>query len=149
MESNRPFAKPAIFEIFDQGHPGGAETVADALGVEVESRFGPRDETPLSILAKGEDGALLGGLMGASHWRWLYVQRLWVAKPWRGLGLGRRLLKEAEAQAQLRGCVGLYLDTFDEAAATFYERNGFERCGRIDEFPPGASRIYLMKRLTS
>jgi GNAT superfamily N-acetyltransferase len=145
MGSKEPFAKPPILEIFDSEQSPGARAVAEALGAEMASRFGSRDEIPLTILAKDAAGALIGGLDGFTHWRWLYVQRLWIGKPWRGQGLGRRLLNEAEAQARARDCVGVYLDTFDEGAAEFYRRCGFERFGRIDDFPPGASRIFLMK----
>jgi GNAT superfamily N-acetyltransferase len=147
MDSKHPFGKSPTFEIFDRDEAPGAEILAEALGAEIASRFGQREEKPLVILAKDEAGALIGGLHGVTHWRWLYVRRLWVTEAWRGQGLGRRLLNEAEAQARSRNCVGLYLDTFDEAAEKFYRQSGFERFGRIDNFPPGASRMFLMKRL--
>ena len=147
MESNIPFEKRLTFEIFDrEGAPEIAQ-VADALRAEVALRFGPRGETPLTIVAKDESGAIIGGLDGASHWRWVYVRRFWLAPAWRGQGLGRRLLQEAEAEGRARSCVGVYLDTFDERTAAFYEHCGFAQFGRIDDFPPGASRIFLMKRL--
>ena len=47
----------------------------------------------------------------------------------------------------LPGCVGVYLDTFEESAAAFYESRGFVRNGRIENFPPGAARIFLSKAL--
>ena len=117
------------------------------LGVEVGDRLGPRDERPFSILARDGSGAVVAGLNGVSHWRWLYVRHLYVAPGWRGQGLGGRLLAEAEQAARARGCVGVYLDTFEESAAVFYERRGFVRHGRIENFPVGAARIFLSKAL--
>src|SRR5208282_1581289 len=100
-----------------------------------------------AIVARDADGALVAGLNGVSHWRWLYVRHFFVEPGWRGRGLGRRLLARAEQAARARGCVGVYLDTFEEGAAIFYERCGFARCGRIENFPLGAARIFLRKAL--
>jgi GNAT superfamily N-acetyltransferase len=147
MGNDIPFDKLLTFEIFDHDETPERAHIADALGAEVAARFGPRNETPLIIIAKGKSDAVLGGLEGASHWRWLYICRLWVTPAYRGRRLGRRLLQEAEAQARARSCVGVYLDTFDERAAAFYEQCGFSRFGCINDFPPGASRIFLLKQL--
>jgi hypothetical protein len=50
-------------------------------------------------------------------------------------------------EARARQCLGLYLDTFDPGAVTFYEQCGFLRFGQIDGFPPGHMRTFLSKRL--
>lgn len=122
-----------------------AAKVADELGRHVAARFGPRDEAPLHVFAY--DGAkLVGGLNGVTHWRWLYVRQLWVENEHRGKGLGADLLTRAEAQARARDCLGAYIDTFEAEVAAFYERRGFIRFGAIDDFPPGARRIFLVRR---
>jgi GNAT superfamily N-acetyltransferase len=141
-------AQQAVLDVikFDLG---AAETqeIAERLGAEIAARFGPRAEQPLSILARRADGAVVAGLNGVSHWCWLYVRHFFVEPGWRGQGLGRRLLAQAEQAARSRGCVGVYLDTFGEGAAVFYERCGFARCGRIENFAQGATRIFLAKAL--
>jgi ribosomal protein S18 acetylase RimI-like enzyme len=70
-----------------------------------------------------------------------------VEKSERGRGLGRRLMAEAERLAKERGCVGVYVDTFDPRAAAFYENLGFTRAGEIDGLPPGHSRFFYRKSL--
>jgi len=129
--------------------PGNrAAQLASSLAAEIAAQFGPREERPLSIAAyDGEKVA--GGLNGATHWGWCYIRHFWVRQEWRRRGLGARLLAEAEGVAQARGCVGLYVDTFDAGASAFYERAGFEIFGRIDGFPPGHARRFLMKRLAT
>jgi predicted N-acetyltransferase YhbS len=94
---------------------------------------------------------LIGGLNGAEHWKWLYIRQLWVRDDHRGQGLGLKLMRLAESDAVTRGCQGMYIDTFDEKTASFYEhRCGFIRCGEIVNFPPGnAARVYLKKELIS
>jgi GNAT superfamily N-acetyltransferase len=120
--------------------------VAARLGAEIAARFGPREETPLSIAFRGEDGALVGGLNGVTHWRWLYIRQLWVAPAQRGQGLAPRLMAEAEKAARARGAIGAYIDTFDPRVARFYERLGYKRSGEIEDFPAGGRRRYLSKR---
>jgi GNAT superfamily N-acetyltransferase len=148
MDSEGSFAKTPALEFFETDGAPGVAAIEEALASEIATRFGPRDEEPFAIIARS-GGAPVGGLEGVTHWRWLYVRRLWVETQWRGKGLGRRLMAEAEARARLRLCVGAYVDTFDEGAANFYRKCGFQQCGRIEHFPPGAKRIFLMKYLSS
>lgn len=132
--------------VFSGTDHSGAAMVASSLAAEVTADFGPRDETPLSIIARAGD-AVVGGLNGSTHWGWCYIRHLWVRDDWRRGGLGHRLLVHAETEARARGCAGLYVDTFNEGAVTFYERAGFARFGRIEGFPPEHARTFLMKRL--
>jgi ribosomal protein S18 acetylase RimI-like enzyme len=138
---------PVSIALFDDTENSGAKHVAASLAAEIVAGFAPRDELPLSIVASAGD-AVVGGLNGSTHWGWCYIRQLWVQADWRRQGLGQRLLAEAEARARARRCVGLYVDTFDPHAAAFYERAGFERFGRIEDFPPGHARTFLHKRLT-
>jgi GNAT superfamily N-acetyltransferase len=140
--------KPLILVSRDSADDDGPAFVSDSLGAEIAARFGPRAETPLSILAY-EGEILVGGLNGVTHWRWCYIRHFWVERSWRGRGVGQWLLAQAEAQARARDCIGLYLDTFDPGATRFYERHGFERFGQINDFPPGFARMFLFKRLPS
>lgn len=132
--------------VFSDTDNSGAAAVASSLAAEVAADFGPRDETPLSIVARTGD-TVVGGLNGSNHWGWCYIRHLWVDADWRRRGLGNRLLDEAEAEARVRGCAGLYVDTFNEGAVALYERAGFVRFGRVEGFPPGHARTFLMKRL--
>lgn len=142
MRSKETFLRGPTFEI---GTAESAE-VAAHLGAEIAARFGPRDEAPLSIALRDGDGALIAGLNGVTHWRWLYIRHLWVAEPLRGGGLARRMMEEAEGRARDRGAIGAYIDTFDARVAGFYERLGYRRAGEIADFPLGGSRVFLSKR---
>jgi len=144
--TEKPSAEKLSIIIRREGDERGAARVAEALGAEVAARFGPRNETPLSIHAYDAD-VLVGGLEGSTHWRWCYVRQLWVAASWRGRGVGRLLLARAETEARARYCLGLYLDTFDASAEKFYESCGFRVFGQIDDFPPGHTRRFLIKKL--
>lgn len=142
MTKKQPIEKPTL-----EVESAECAEVAARLGAEVAARFGPREEAPLSIALRDGAGALIGGLNGVSHWRWLYIRHLWVAETARGRGLGRQLMAAAESAARARGCIGVYIDTFDPRVADFYARAGFARVGEIAEFPPGGRRIFLSRRL--
>ena len=59
---------------------------------------------PLSVYARDEAGAVIGGLTAETQGNWLSVEWLWVADTQRGSGLGGRLMRAAEHEAQARGC---------------------------------------------
>ena len=59
------------------------------------------------------------------------VKRVYILSRFRGAGLGRRLMQEAEIYARGRGVRKLLLGVYkgNEAAISFYERLGYKRVG--------------------
>jgi GNAT superfamily N-acetyltransferase len=146
MTANAGAEKAPDIRVVD-GAPDDAARVSQALGAEIAERFAPPETAPLSILAY-ENDALVGGLTGVIHWRWLYIRHFWINERARGRGLGRALIERARTTMEARGGAGVYLDTFDTGAATFYERCGFRRFGAIADFPPGHQRVFLCMNLS-
>ena len=101
----------------------------------------------LSVVARDEAGAVVGGLLGETNVGWLFVAALWVAESYRGRGIGSALLAKAEREARRRKCLGVYLDTFSFQARPFYERLGYQLFGTLPDCPPGGAKYYLYKRL--
>ncbi len=65
-----------------------------------------------------------------------------------GLGLGARLLAEAERTARTeRACTRSRLETWDFQAPGFYRRQGYEEIGRVADYPPGVTEFILVKEL--
>jgi ribosomal protein S18 acetylase RimI-like enzyme len=124
-----------------------AQLIHEALRIEIESQVGPSKRQGLTLVFHSKSGDLQAGLRGFSHWQWLYISHLWVSPEARSKGLGAKLIVEAESEARKRGCLGLYVDTFDEGAASFYRRQGFNEVGRIENFPVGRARIFLSKAI--
>lgn len=81
------------------------------------------------------------------------IAKMMTAPAFRGRGLARALLIEAERQAALRGRTLLVLDTAEqEGAAGLYEKAGFIRVGAIPDFalkPHGGltATLLYVKRL--
>jgi len=61
----------------------------------------------------------------------LEIKRVYLLHRFRGNGLGRRLMQEAEKSARARGFMRLLLGVYarNKAAIAFYERLGFHRVG--------------------
>jgi GNAT superfamily N-acetyltransferase len=110
-----------------------------------EACAGPASARELAVFARRGD-EIVAAVVGITHWNWFSIRYVWVAEPLRRQGLGRRLVLAAEREARLRGCDHVHLDTFRFQALPFYERLGYSVFGRVEDFPPGHSRIYLQKR---
>lgn len=129
----------------DQPTSEELSTILQGLIAFNEQQAGPASARELAVIAR-QDGEIVGGLTGMTHWKWLHIRFLWVAEKCRGSGLGTRLLKAAEAEAISRGCEHAHLDTFSFQAQPFYARFGYEEFGRLEDFPAGCARIFLQKR---
>ena len=99
------------------------------------------------ILAK-ENTEIKGGLLGQVYYKGMHVQLLWVDEALRKSGVGSSLLKKAEDLARESSCTLIYLDTFSFQAPKFYEKLGFQIFGKIENFPEGYTRYFLVKRLS-
>jgi GNAT superfamily N-acetyltransferase len=109
-----------------------------------EPMLGPRDVRPIGVFARS-DGRLEGGLVGETGRGMLYIDLLWVRPERRGAGLGSRLLRMAEAEAEARACNGVWLDTYDYQARPFYERHGYAVFGELGGFANGHVRFFMSK----
>ncbi|HYW31859.1 MAG TPA: GNAT family N-acetyltransferase [Gemmatimonas sp.] len=123
------------------------ETVIRGLRQFNTDFIGEPNMQSVQILLRDEHDAVVGGLLGHSVYRWMFIAKLWVSADVRGGGLGSNLLKTAEEEARRRDCLGMYLDTFEYQARPFYERHGFVLFGTLDGYPPGYRQFYLAKHL--
>jgi hypothetical protein len=74
---------------------------------------------------KSGHGTVVGGFYGATMWRWLMIDGLWIDASLRGQGLGKNSFSQRSPkpspEAITRGCLGSWLGTFDFQARDFYE----------------------------
>jgi GNAT superfamily N-acetyltransferase len=141
-----------IFDIVLTESPSAADREAVLKGLLAfnDAATGPTGWRPLAVLVKDPaTGQTLGGLTGASFHGWLFIELLWLPEPLRRAGLGARLMRQAEAEATRRGCLGVWLDTYSFQARGFYEKLGYTLFGTLDDAPPGHQRFYLQKRLSA
>lgn len=101
----------------------------------------------LAFAIRDPQGQPVGGLWGRTGWGWLTIELIFVPEALRGKGMATRLIGLAEDEARARQCHSAWLDTLNPEALALYERLGYSRFGELKDFPVGASRTFLQKRL--
>jgi GNAT superfamily N-acetyltransferase len=101
----------------------------------------------LCFVLEDPEGEIVGGVIGAVYWNWLYINLMWVREDLRGQGFGRLLLARIETEGHSRGAKHAYLDTFSFQAPAFYKKFGYKVFGRLKNFPDGHTRFFLSKTL--
>jgi GNAT superfamily N-acetyltransferase len=96
---------------------------------------------------KNEAGEVIAGFSGHTWGGCCEISNLWVDKHHRGQGLGKTILRAAEAEALCRGCTQVVLTTHSFQAPEFYERLGYERRHEIEDRPKGYANIVFVKAL--
>ncbi len=116
--------------------------------VAFNKRFkGAQSWRELTLSFKDKKGKVIAGLNGYSDWGWLFVKLLWVSEDYRQYGLGKRLMAAAEKEARKRKCTDIWLDTFGFQAPKFYQKLGYRKFGKLDNYPKGYSRYFMTKKL--
>lgn len=141
--------KPPIIEIIaDNPAPDIKEVIDAALtAYNAEMRaFAPEPSDFAIALRDPENGEVVGGLYAVDGYGWALILLLVVPARYRGLGLGTRLLAEAETIARARGYIGLWLDTFEFQARPFYEKQDFALFGELEGGNGATPRYFLKKK---
>ena len=123
------------------------KTIIKELIAFNEAKAGTGNSEDILITAKLDNGTLVGGLIGYTHWNWVFVSALWVSEKFRGRNFGTQLLIRAEQIGRDRGCDRIHLDTFEFQALGFYQKHGFETFGTLDHYPGNYRRFFLWKEL--
>jgi GNAT superfamily N-acetyltransferase len=137
----------APLTILDAPDRRDVEYLEDSLAAWNMAHTGILDGRELAIFVRDDGGEIIAGLYGWTWGRCCEIRTLWVEEPWRGRGLGTRLMAAAEAEARVRGAVQMVLSTHSFQAPEFYRRLGFEDVGAIEDYPEGYRHIFMRKRL--
>lgn len=110
-------------------------------------KAGDNQAKQVCFILYGPNQEIAGGLIGETHWGWLFINLMFVKEELRGRGYGHSLLTLAEDEARKLGAKNVYLDTFSFQAPDFYKKHGYQIFGELKEFPVGYNRYYLTKQL--
>jgi GNAT superfamily N-acetyltransferase len=110
------------------------------------SKASTYDSKRICVVAK-ENGEEIGGLIGEMQWDWFSIDLMFLKDGYRGKGIGKAVLAEAERLARRCGATHAYLDTFSFQAFDFYRKSGYAPFGALDDFPAGHRRYYMKKDL--
>ena len=129
--------------------PGRSEwmTIGQGIGAYNAQQAGDDSSTPLCFVLRDAEGTIVGGVLGETHYDWLYVNLMWIRADLRDRGFGAQLLTMAEDEARKRGATHAYLDTFSFQAPGFYKKQGYREFGKLEHFPGKHTRYFLCKDL--
>jgi GNAT superfamily N-acetyltransferase len=106
---------------------------------------GEEEDCPVAAFVRDIHGGVQGGIEANIYWDGVEIKLLWITEAYRKRGLGSRLLAEIETIARSKGAVVGFLKTV--AAREFYERNGYEVYGVLEDRPIGSKLFHMKKRL--
>lgn len=114
----------------------------------VNSRMHLPDESEDKIFLihlRNDDGNLMAGILANAYWDGLEIDILWVNEKHQNKGLGKRLLSRAEQYGKEQGAVIAFLKTVE--AKGFYEKQGYQVFGVLEDRPKGSLLYHMKKRL--
>lgn len=141
----------ATYDIALEAEPKPSDITAVVKGLAEFNQAHTGGAMPQHLLATVRDGqgAVVGGLFGATYLGWLQIHSVWLPDGLRGRDYGTRLMAIAEGEALRRGCAHVFLETYSFQALPFYEKCGYSVVSQLPDFPPGGARYALTKALPS
>ena len=136
-----------VLTLAEKRDPQAEAVVTGGLADYNRGTFGRVDTCTLDVLARDDDGEIVGGLLGRSSLGLFFLDLFYLPPKLRRGGLGSRMIALAEDEARRRGCTAAFVYTVTFQAPDFYERHGYRRFGEIACPPDGATRIFVTKAL--
>ena len=131
----------------DSPDPADVDVVKQGLDAHDASQGAVVDWVPLALFARDSDSVVIAGLTASTYWEYLYVGRLWTDQRFRNMGIGSRLLADAEQEARRRGCHAVHLMTGSFNALPFYQKRGYTIFGVLTDMPTGHTQYFMTKSL--
>ncbi len=104
---------------------------------------------PYRLVIRDEKNVIIAGILTKIYLNSMHVELLWINQSYRKMGLGTKLLAEAEQTAIKNGCTFIYLDTFSFQAIDFYKKHCYEVFAVLCDFPDDIKQYYLRKKFNS
>lgn len=140
----RSFAVNITFMIRIDDREESAELIRSHLREYNRAFF--TDSEDINIVDE-EDGVFRGGLAACRDFDTLYIEYLTVDPAFRGKGVGRELIKEAERVAAIKGARRIRLMTYSFQAPGFYEKMGFRKEFSVSPAFGGYDEYHFVKEV--
>jgi len=138
------------FSITDDVTEAEMNIVHAGLGRYVDEQIGnKRDGIGIKLVIRDSTDDVIGGLLAFTTMRNLVVELVWLDERYRGRGLGRKLILEAERIAQEHGCIAVQASALSFQSPGFFRRMGYTVFGMSDGYPDPVKEYYLIKRFGS
>ncbi len=138
------------FTISEDKSEEAMKILGEGLGGYVEEHVGEiLQKYPgirIKLVVKDDDGQVIGGFNGFTALGTLHVEQIWVDERYRGQGLGKRLLMEAERVAKDKGAVSGLTWVLSFQTPEFFQKCRYEVFGISDGYPHPVKEYYLQKR---
>lgn len=149
-DRTRPDDKFKGFTISEDKSEDAMKVLDKGLGGYVKEQAGESLKKYPGIrvkLAIKDDDQIIGGISAFTAIGVLHIELMWVNERFRGQGLGRRLLTEAEKIAKEKGAVSGLTWVLSFNSPEFFQKCGYEVFGVSDGYPDPVKEYYLKKRL--
>ncbi len=101
----------------------------------------------ICLFLKDDKGTVRGGILSEVCWNWLEIHTFMIDEDMRKSGYGTKLLAEVEKIAVEKDCDFIKIDTLSFQALGFYEKNGYQVYGTLDNVGREHKHYYLKKEL--
>lgn len=101
----------------------------------------------INLFIKDENSIVRGGILAEACWNWLEIHTFMIDEDIRKSGFGTKLLLELEKIALEKECDFIKVDTLSFQALGFYEKNGYQVFGSLDNVGRDYKHYYLKKDL--
>lgn len=101
----------------------------------------------INLFIKDENSIVRGGILAEACWNWLEIHTFMIDEDMRKSGFGTKLLLELEKIALEKECDFIKVDTLSFQALDFYEKNGYQVFGSLDNVGRDYKHYYLKKDL--
>jgi GNAT superfamily N-acetyltransferase len=136
-----------VNEAFTDFLKGNIRAYNDIHSIHHRGKRKPGSVQSFSVILYDEKHEWIGGLHAEIIWNWLEIKDFWLREEYRHQGIGTSMLKEAERIALSKGCGKVFLATFEFQGKAFYQRNGYEVAGILEDYPPGSAYFWMTKTL--
>ncbi len=123
-------------------HAGLERHVAEQIGHK-------RDGIGIRLVIRDSADDVIGGLLAFTTIRNLVIELLWLDERYRGCGLGRKLILEAERIAQDHECIAVQTSVLSFQSPDFFRRMGYTVFGMSHGYPDPVKEYYLIKKFGS
>ncbi|MCA9836474.1 MAG: GNAT family N-acetyltransferase [Trueperaceae bacterium] len=103
----------------------------------------------ISCLLRDQSDAIVAGVYASVWGNVCNIKGLWVHEAHRRKGLGKQLLELVEQEALAYGCTLLTIFPYSFQEPKFYQLQGFEFAGVIEDSPFPHKLYFLQKNLAS